>query len=323
MTDSVESLRNAMAAYGDRFGDIHLLPLAIALLLHLASLLVRSGVWYSILRAAFPDRTVRYRDATGAYLIGAGANGIAPLRGGDVVRVFAIRRTIPGASYATLISTLIAETAFGAVVIAAMAAGTAWLGWLPPVVRLPDSKAFEFSFYAAHWAATAGGLAAAGLATAIGAEWIAHHVLGLWRRLWQGLWILRSPGRFVRVVALPQLLDWALRIATAYALLAAFGLPAAVRFAVLVVVIDSVSTALPFTPGGVGAQQGLLVFGLGGAATSGQVLAYSIGSQAIMLAMNIALGMLAAFLLFGHIRFRVLHSDARRWARRESSAESG
>ena len=322
VTDSLGPLRDAIVAYGDRFGDTHVLPLVIALVLHVASLLVRSGVWCGILRAAFPDREVRYRDATGAYLAGAGASAIAPLRGGDLVRIYAIRRALPGVSYATVISTLIAETVFGAVVVAAMVAGTVTLGWLPPLVRLPDSKAFEFSFYAAHWAVVAAVLATAGLAAAFAAEWIAHHLIGLWRRIWQGLWILRSPGRFVRVVALPQLVDWALRVATAYALLAAFGLPAAVRLALLVVVIDSVSTALPFTPGGVGAQQGLLVFALGGAATSGQVLAFSIGGQAVILALNIVLGMAAAFLLFGHIRLRSLHGEARRWGGRQSPSQN-
>ena len=76
---------------------------------------------------------------------------------------------------------------------------------------------------------------------------------------------MRSPGRFVRVVAAPQLLDWALRVATAYALLGRVRHPRHARYAVLAVVIDSISTALPFTPGGIGAQQGLLVFALAGA----------------------------------------------------------
>jgi uncharacterized membrane protein YbhN (UPF0104 family) len=323
VTDSLESLRSAILAYGDRFGDTHVLPLVIALTLHIASLLVRSGVWCGILRAAFPDREVKYRDATGAYLVGAGANGIAPLRGGDLVRLYTIRRALPGVSHATVISTLIAETAFGAVVVAAMAVATVALGWLPPLVRLPDSRAFEFSFYAAHWAVVASVLVVAALITVLTAEWIGHHLAGLSRRIWQGLWIVRSPGRFARVVAIPQLFDWTLRVATAYALLAAFGLPAALRLALLVVVIDSVSTALPFTPGGVGAQQGLLVFALGGAATSSQVLAFSIGSQAVILALNLVLGMAAAFMVFGHIRLDSLHRDAHRWAGRQSSTQKG
>ena len=143
MTDSLHSLQHAIGAFGDRMGDTHLLPLLIALALHLASLLVRSGVWCGILRAAFPGNQVRYRDATAAYVTGAGANAVAPLRGGDLIRIYSVRRFVPGAPYATIISTLIAETVFGAVVIAALAAFTVGMGWLPPLVRLPDRKAFD------------------------------------------------------------------------------------------------------------------------------------------------------------------------------------
>ena len=314
VTDSIESLQHAITAFGDRMGDTHILPLAIALALHLASLLVRSGVWCGILRAAFPDDEIRMRDATAAYVTGAGANAVAPLRGGDLIRIYAVRRFVPGAPYATIISTLIAETVFGAVVVGGMVAATVALGWLPPLVRLPNSPAFEFSFYAGHWllVALAAGVAVAG--TVLAAEWVAHHVMTLWRRVAQGFAIVRSPGRFLRVVALPQLADWALRVATAYALLAAFGLPSAVRYALLVVVIDSVSTALPFTPGGIGAQQGLLAFALGGASTAGHVLAFSIGAQAVILVFNLLLGLIAAFYLFGHLRLGSLHRDAERWA---------
>ena len=170
-----------------------------------------------------------------------------------------------------------------------MVAATVGLGWLPPIVHLPDARAFEFSFYARH----------AGLvAIALGVARRRVHrsapsgrctiCAGSGTRVTAGLRILRSPGRFARVVAAPQLVDWALRVGVAYAMLAAFGIPPALRYAVLVVVIDSVSTALPVTPGGVGAQQGLLVFALAGVATSGQVLAFSIGVQAVIVAFNIA-----------------------------------
>lgn len=310
MQDSLSALHAAVTAYGDRFGDTHLLPLAIALLLHLASLMVRAGVWRGILAAAFPDRRVSMRSATWSYLAGVGANVVAPFRGGDVVRVVAIKRELGDASVTTIVSTLVAETAFGAVVIAAMVAGTIGLGWLPPIVHLPDAKAFEFSFYARHLLLVAIVLGVLVVVAFTSAEWAAHHLRGFWQRATAGLRILRSPGRFVRVVALPQMVDWALRVGTAYALLAAFGIPTAVRYAVLVVVIDSVSTALPFTPGGVGAQQGLLAFGLSGAATSGQVMAYSIGAQAVILAFNVVLGMIALFVLFGHVRFHALHHEA-------------
>jgi len=250
------------------------------------------------------------RSATWSYLAGVGANVVAPFRGGDVVRVVAVKRELGDASVTTIVSTLVAETAFGAVVIAAMVAATIGLGWLPPIVHLPDAKAFEFSFYARHLLLVAIVLGVVAVVAFTSAEWAAHHLRGFWQRATAGLRILRSPGRFARVVALPQMVDWALRVGTAYALLAAFGIPTAVRYAVLAVVIDSVSTALPFTPGGVGAQQGLLAFGLSGAATSGQVMAYSIGAQAVILAFNLILGVIAVFVLFGQVRFGAVRRQA-------------
>jgi uncharacterized membrane protein YbhN (UPF0104 family) len=313
MQDSLEQLRDAAAAYGDRFGDTRLLPLAVALLLHLLSLLVRAGVWRGILSAAFPGRRVGLRSALWSYLAGVGGNAIAPLRGGDVVRVFTIRRELGNVSVTTIISTLVAETAFGIVVIGLMVAATVGLGWLPPIVHLPDAKAFEFSFYARHVALVAVALGVLILAVLAGAEWAMHHLRGFWLRFTAGMRILRSPGRFARVVAAPQLVDWALRVGTAYAMLAAFGITPGLRYAILAVVIDSVSTALPVTPGGIGAQQGLLVFALAGVATSGQVLAYSIGAQAVIMAFNVLLGLVATFALFGHVRMGAVRRAAHAW----------
>ena len=145
MDDSLAQLHEAMVAFGNRVSGAHYLPLAIALVLHLLSLLVRAGVWRGILAAAFPDRRVAFRSATLSYLAGVGANVVAPLRGGDVVRVYTIRRELGDASVTTVVSTLIAETAFGVVMIATLVGATAALGWLPPIVHLPDAGAFEFS----------------------------------------------------------------------------------------------------------------------------------------------------------------------------------
>jgi uncharacterized membrane protein YbhN (UPF0104 family) len=311
MQDSLGQLRAAVGAFGAHLGDTHLLPLAIALVLHLASLMVRASVWRAILAAAFPDRRVGVRSATCSYLAGIGGNVVAPFRGGDVVRIVAIRRELKDVSVTTIVSTLIAETAFGTVIVTALVATTIGLGWLPPIMRLPDMQGFEFSFYVRHIVFVALVLAALALAAFVGAEWAMHHVRGFCQRVAAGLRILRSPGRFARAVAAPQLVDWTLRVGVAYALLAAFGIPTAVRYAILAVVIDSLSTALPFTPGGVGAQQGLLAFALSGVASSSRILAYSIGAQAVILTYNVLLGMVALFVLVGHVRFHALHREAR------------
>jgi uncharacterized membrane protein YbhN (UPF0104 family) len=214
---------------------------------------------------------------------------------------------------ATIVSTLVAETVFGVVVVTLLVAGTVAMGWLPPIVHLPDARAFEFSFYARHARLFVIALGLLAFGAFLMAEWAAHHLRRLWRHITQGLRILRSPGRFTRVVAAPQLVDWMLRVGVAYFMLVAFGIPAGLRCALLVVVIDSVSTVLPFTPGGVGAQQGLLVFALAGVATSGQVLAFSIGAQAVIVVFNILLGLLAIFALFGHLKMSSVRRAAHSW----------
>ncbi len=52
MNDSISAFGDAVAAFGDRMGDTHPLPLAI----HTPSLMVRARIWRMILRSAFPGR---------------------------------------------------------------------------------------------------------------------------------------------------------------------------------------------------------------------------------------------------------------------------
>lgn len=301
MSSSLSGFHHAFSAFLDHVGDIRLLPLLIALVLHSASLTVRARVWRNILRSAFPDRVVTTAGSFWAYMAGIGANAIAPFRGGDVVRIYATRRLLPGASVATIVSTLVAETIFGFFVIAGLTAWAVTSGGLPPIVKLPDAKAFEFSFYARHaWLVLLATLLLAAFAVLV-LRLAEHRVRALSRHLADGFRVLHPPRSFVHVVALPQLVDWVLRGATAYAMLAAFGVHPSVRAAVLVLVIDSAATAIPITPGGAGAQQALLAFALAGAASQSQILAYSVGQQLVITLANIAIGLVALLQVFGSV----------------------
>ena len=55
---------------------------------------------------------------------------------------------------------------------------------------------------------------------------------------------------------------WMARVAVAFVALHAFGLPASLLDAVLVVVVTGLAGVIPFLPGGVGAQQAMLVYAL-------------------------------------------------------------
>ncbi len=72
--------------------------------------------------------------------------------------------------------------------------------------------------------------------------------------------------------------------------------------------VQSVSTLLPFTPGGAGAQQALLVATLTGAAgaTRTEVLAYSVGQQVAVAAFAMLLGFIALVFVFRTSNWRDL-----------------
>src|SRR5207248_1775297 len=84
--------------------------------------------------------------------------------------------------------------------------------------------------------------------------------LYLVKRRIQGSAILARPRRFFTGVVTWQAASWVFRYATVYAFLRAFHVPATAHNALLVLVVQSLATLFPFTPGGVGTQQGLLVY---------------------------------------------------------------
>ena len=210
MLTSFDEFREAVAVFGDRLTDIRPVPLLVAITLHAISLGIRAWVWRGILAVAFPDRVVRYWPVLEAYLAGIGVNALVPARGGDVVRVYAVRRVLPGASITVIVATLIAETAFGLVVVVALAVLTAAAGWVPPLVRLPNEPVFEFSFYAQHTLVVTGVALAVCVLATLSIRRGGAAARSVAQRVWQGLRILRSPAAFVRIVAVPQLVDLSL-----------------------------------------------------------------------------------------------------------------
>ena len=80
----------------------------------------------------------------------------------------------------------------------------------------------------------------------------------------QGLAIFREPRRYLREVAAWQAVGCCLRFASFWLFLDAFHIGGSVQNVLLVMSVQAISGALPFTPGGAGAQQALLVATLSG-----------------------------------------------------------
>jgi glycosyltransferase 2 family protein len=320
---SVQELTDALRALGQHLADVRLLPLGVALLLSVVNLLLRGAAWRSIVAAAHARSRVPYWPLLGAYCAGVGVNAVLPARAGAAVKVMLAHRRVEGASYTALGATLIAETLFDALVGIALIAWAWRLGVLPSLPSLPHLPLFEISWYARHPWILVVALAALGLL----ALWGAKRIRAFWARVRQGLAILATPRRYLLAVALPQALGWACRIAAAGFFLEAFGVSAGVRTALLVQAAGSLATIAPATPGGLGPKQALIVVLLADAAQRTTLLAFSVGMQLALTALEALLGSVSLVVLLRGLHLRRALQAARQRRRdgrpREDQGEDG
>jgi uncharacterized membrane protein YbhN (UPF0104 family) len=106
-------------------------------------------------------------------------------------------------------------------------------------------------------------------------------------------------------------LSWGLRLASVYFFLRAFHVDANLHDCLIVQVADSLATVLPFSPGGVGTKQGLLVYMLRGRASSTALLSFSVGMHVAVTVVNVVAGAVALLLMQGSLRFRHTIDDAK------------
>ena len=287
-------------------------PILLALACHVAKVGARSRAWRNVLAAAYPNENVRWRSVFGACAAAAGVNAVVPVRGGDLVRLFLVRRRVAGARYSTLAASLLVESIVDVALSGALLLWALHAHLLPGVRILHRLPSVDWFWLFRHpRTATIVTLAALGLSFAVGV-WAAARIEAFRHRVAQGVAILRTPGRYLRGVVAWQLVDWALRLATVYFFLQAFHIPATWSNALRVQVTQSLSTIVPLTPAGIGTEQVLVVYVLAGQASRSALLSLSVGMKAILSAANVALGFgsLAVMLRTLHWR-RAVEADER------------
>jgi uncharacterized membrane protein YbhN (UPF0104 family) len=308
----VGKIIDAAGTFFDHIADVHWVPLAIALGFNLLRLLARVPAWRNIIRASYPDLNVPRRTIGGAYLAGVGVNAIVPARAGDVLKLYLVHDRVPGTTYPTLGATLIVETLLDMVVAGCILAWALVIGVLPGLDVIPHLPQVDWSWPLRHKREAA----------IIAAVWLTvlalFAVIGIRRarefkaRVRQGFAIFGKRWAFVTQVCSGQLLSWGFRLASVYFFLKAFTVPATLHNALLVLVVQSLSTLFPFTPGGVGTQQGLLVyvFQRAGTGISGALLlSFSVGMYIAVTIANIVIGFAALFLMLGTLRWRRVVPD--------------
>ena len=111
-----------------------------------------------------------------------------------------------------------------------------------------------------------------------------------WERVRQGLTILFDRRRYLREVFAIQFAGWLFRFTAFFLLLEAFNVGGSVRNVLLVLGVNAVAALVPFTPGGAGVQQALLVKVFAGTATGATIAAYSVGQQIAIAAFTFGAG---------------------------------
>ena len=180
------------------------------------------------------------------------------------------KRSVRRASYPAIISSFAVlapfDTGIGLVVL--LYAITQ--GLLPAAPRLPDLPAFEVSFWAANPELLLLAITVLAIVIVVLIAVLARRVESFWQNLKQGVAIFAGPRRYLREVLAWQAAGWLLRFASFWLFLDAFNIGGSVENVLLVMSVQAISGALPFTPGGAGAQQALLVVALEGAGRRGR-----------------------------------------------------
>lgn len=268
----------------------------LALAFHLGNLACRAVAWRNVLAAAYPGERFSTLRVGMSYSVGVGLNGYLPARGGDAAKVALVRIQHPHTCAVTIAASCTVVVLFDAIVGLSIFT-TAWLtGSLPAAPRMPAAVQSITDSSTVSVALVVG----AGLAIGMLVRRIAPHLRSTIAHARQGVAVLHAPARYVRTVLSVQSLAWCCRIGVVSCMLAAFGIPASLPLAALLVVAGGLSTIVP-VPGGAGTQQALAIVLLAAVATTSQALSYSIGLQVAVTMVNTSIGVVAAMLVFGRL----------------------
>jgi uncharacterized membrane protein YbhN (UPF0104 family) len=297
--DSFRSFFDAVEEFFANLAAVQWGSLVIALLAFGVYLTLRSRASFHILRAAFPDERFRWREIWGAYMAGYGFNSVIPARGGDVVRLFLTKNSVPNATYPATAGAFTVELGFDVVFGSIILLFAFTQGVFPKPPDLSELNAFELSYFAQHPKFTLFMLTAFAVSGVVATALLSARVRAFWTGVRQGLTIAFDRRRYFREVFAVQAAGWVFRFTAFWFLLEAFNVGGSVKNVLLVLGVQAVSAALPFTPGGAGAQQALLVKVFGdSAAGASTVAAYSVGQQLAIAAFTFGMGFAALAFIF-------------------------
>jgi uncharacterized membrane protein YbhN (UPF0104 family) len=296
--NSFQAFFDAVDKFFASLAAVHWGPLLLALAAFFVYLTLRARASYNILRAAYPGTAIRFRDIWAAYWAGYGFNNVVPARGGDVVRLFLTKTSVPASSYSAIAAAFTVEAVYDLTIAVVVLSYAFSQGVFPKPPDFSQLNAFDLSYFAGHpqfalFTITALAIAAIALTALLSAR-----VKAFWARVRQGLTILFDRRRYVREVWLVQFCGWLFRFAAFWFLLEAFNIGGSVGNVMLVLGVQAVAAVVPFTPGGAGVVQALLAKVFADQASGDTVAAYSVGQQVAIAAFSFGVGFVGLATVF-------------------------
>ena len=316
---TISHLLDSTGKFFSQLANLSWIALVIGLALYALYLLLRSRALFNAVQAAYPGEKVRWRDVWGAYMVGYAVNTVFPLGGGNIAQLFLTRVSIPPSSYPTVAVALWTGVIFDWFMGLLVMCFAFTQGVFPKPPDFSKLPAFDISFFASHMRFTLFFLTLLGIGFLTGFALLSASVRAFWQRIKQGLAILRDRRRYRNQMASWQFASWIARFASYWALLDAFHIGGSVRNALLVLAVQVVASVFPFTPGGAGVQQALLLTIF---AHSANVASFSVGQQIATAILSSMLGFAALVLIFRFKSFREVIERGKEHRRAEAAAGS-
>jgi uncharacterized protein (TIRG00374 family) len=309
LAHSITSFFEAVGQFFSDLAAVHWPALVLGLLFFGLNLTLRSRGFFHSLRAAYPAASFQWRRIWGAYFAAVGFNNVVPARGGDVIKLFLTRSSIPGSRYPTVAAAFFVESIFDATVGVLVLIFAFTQGVFPKPPDFSKLSSFDISYLAEHFRLTLFLITVLGVLAVVAFALLSARVKSFWARVRQGVTILSDRPRYLREVASLQALAWLCRFTAFWFLLDAFRVGGSVKNVLLVFAVNQVAGAVPFTPGGAGVQQALLVKVFQSNAPTAVVAAYSVGQQIAIAAFTALVGLGAIVFIFRFRSFKeVLHA---------------
>jgi uncharacterized membrane protein YbhN (UPF0104 family) len=300
----ISAFFNAVGDFFSSLADINLGALLVALLAFATYLTFRARAAFHILRAAYPAERFAFKRIWAAYIAAYGFNNVIPARGGDVIRLFLTKSTIPNSSYPAIAAATFVEMIFDATMGVFILTFAFTQGVFPKPPDFSKLHAFDLAFFAGHPRFTLFLLTFLAVGGLVGFALLSRKVRAFWARVRQGFTILRDRHRYFREVWVIQFVGWLFRFTAFWFLLEAFNIGGSVKNVLLVLGVNAVAAAVPFTPGGAGVQQAFLVKVFAGTAAGSTVAAYSVGQQIAIGAFTIGMGFVLLATVFKFRSFK-------------------